>query len=345
MKKTDKVSIYCFSGTGNSVKVAGWMKEVAGERQLPCEITNIGSRPSVPPQKPESGELLVFTSPIHGFNYPPLMLKFLLRFPRGHNRVVLMNTRAGMLIGKFITPGVTGIAFYLAAFFLAIKGYRIQALKAVDMPSNWVSLHPGLNQPTVLYLHQRNIERVKRFASKIYDGKRFFRCLLEVYDLLLLPVAAGYYFIGRFFLAKTFVASADCNQCGKCLEACPVKAIRMVDNRPFWTLSCESCMHCMSYCPVKAIETNHGVIAVFVLGCNLLTVWLLSQIPVVAQWSSELPLLMWLGKYLVLLLLFSAWYFLIHHLMRFRVIERMVVFTSLTHFRFWGRRYRALKKF
>lgn len=345
MDKPEKISIYCFSGTGNSAKVAGWMQEVAGERGLPCEVINIGSRTSAPPEKPEHGELLVFTSPIHGFNYPPLMLKFLLRFPRGRNRVVLMNTRAGMLIGKFITPGVTGIAFYLAALILVLKGYRIQALKAVDMPSNWISLHPGLNHPTVVYLHQRNLERVKRFANRIYDGKPFFRCLLEVYDLLLLPVAAGYYFIGRFFLSKTFVASADCNLCGKCLEACPVKAIKLVDNRPYWTLSCESCMHCMSYCPSKAIESCHGSVALFVLGWNLLMVWLLSQIPVVKEWSAEFPFLMWLARYLVFLGLFSVWYYLIHHLMRFRMVERMIVFSSLTHFRFWGRRYRALKKF
>jgi hypothetical protein len=55
---------------------------------------------------------------------PAIMLKFIRRFPKWKNKVVLMNTRAGMLIGKFITPGLTGIAFYLSALILFLKGFQ-----------------------------------------------------------------------------------------------------------------------------------------------------------------------------------------------------------------------------
>ena len=132
------------------------------------------------------------------------------------------------------------------------------------MPSNWISIHPGLNDRTVKYLHKKNKERVGVFAQKIIQGKSYFKALLEVYDLLLAPIALGYFVAGRFFLAKTFYASRDCNNCDLCIKSCPVRAIIKVDNRPFWTFNCESCMKCMSSCPEKAIETGHGFIAAFV---------------------------------------------------------------------------------
>ncbi len=62
-------------------------------------------RLNLSPPDPES--LVVFVSPIHGFNYPPVMVNFLLRFPKGKNPVVLMNTRAGMLISP--SSNVTSI--------------------------------------------------------------------------------------------------------------------------------------------------------------------------------------------------------------------------------------------
>lgn len=345
MNEIRETRIYYFTGTGNSKKVADWLCSEAKQRNIDCSLNNILQTPDLKASPAPDDTQLIFISPIHGFNYPPVMLKFIAGFPRGKNRVVLMNTRAGMKIGKWITPGVTGIAFYLSALLLLIKGYKIQALKAVDLPSNWVSLHPGLNDPTVLYLHQKNKERISRFSGYIFSGKRFYRCLLEVYDLFLLPVAAGYYLFGRFFLSKTFVASRNCNLCGKCVEQCPVQAIKWIEGRPYWTLSCESCMHCMSYCPQKAIETCHGSVLVFALIWNVLFLWMTGLLPAMETCITTFPVIAFLIKWLVIILLLAFWYRIVHFLMRFRWVERMVVFTSLTHFKFWGKRYRALKNF
>ncbi len=166
-KAYQKVIIYYFSGTGNSKNVAIWLSQVAEENNIESQIINISQidrRLSIAPTEPDS--LVVFVSPVHGFNYPPIMLNFIMRFPKGKNKVVLMNTRAGMLIGKLITPGLTGIAFYLSALvLLKLKGYSIKAIFPVDMPSNWISLHPGLNDRTVKYLHEKSRERVDGFCT------------------------------------------------------------------------------------------------------------------------------------------------------------------------------------
>lgn len=340
-----EVVIYYFSGTGNSRNVAFWLSQVGKEKGVECRMINLAEADRLSIQAPEPDSLIVFVSPIHGFNYPPVMLNFILRFPKGKNRVVLMNTRAGMLIGNFVTPGITGIAFYLSALILFLKGFTIRAVMPVDMPSNWISLHPGLNERTVRYLHVRNKERVLKFAVKILQGKSHFKPLFEVYDILFAPIAIGYFLVGRFILAKTFYASADCNLCDQCIRACPVKAIVKVDNRPFWTFNCESCMKCMSYCPKKAIETGHGFIFAFLfIFFNIILIFFYKYFNAWGFMVENSLMKMVLESVLILAFL-GLWYRLVHWMLRFRIIERLTVFSSLTKLKWWGRRYKALKNF
>jgi len=342
-KACKKVYIYFFSGTGNSETVAGWIAQVAEEQAIESKIVNIarnGRRVIAPP---EPDALLVFVSPVHGFNYPPVMLNFIMRFPKGKNKVVLMNTRAGMLIGKVITPGITGIAFYLSALILFLKGFSIKAMLPVDMPSNWISIHPGLNKRTIEYLHLKNKERVEAFAQKILKGKSHFKALIEVYDILFAPIALGYYLVGRFFFAKTYYASHDCNNCDLCIKACPVNAIIKVDNRPFWTFNCESCMKCMSYCPKKAIETGHGIVAACVyLFLSVILVALYKYINFNYILIGN-PLFKFIAESVLFVVFLGVWYRIAHWLLRFKLIERIAVYTSLTKYKWWGRRYKALK--
>lgn len=339
-----KLLAYYFSGTGNSAAVVEWVKEKAVTLGMSYEVISIAhtQRRNIP--SPPEDALLLFCSPVHGFNYPPVMQAFIFHFPKGNNPVILMNTRAGMLIGKWITPGLSGITFYLAALILKVKGYRIRAMFPVDLPSNWISVHPGLNDRTVAYLHEKNKEKVGAFADHVLSGKTDFKSLREmVQDILVSPVSLGYYFAGRFLFSKTYYASNACTHCNLCVKQCPVKAIRLIDNRPYWTFHCESCMHCMSYCPVKAIETAHGSIMVYLLLFSVI-IWSL-----VENFAGEIlhlanPLLHLIVQTALILSLLALWYRIIHFLLRYQWFNRIITYTSLTHYKFWGKRYRATPK-
>jgi Pyruvate/2-oxoacid:ferredoxin oxidoreductase delta subunit len=344
MKAYRKLVIYYFSGTGNSRNVALWLSEVSAKYDIESKLINIGIINRLIIDPPPPGALVIFISPIHGFNYPPVMLNFISRFPKGKNKVVLMNTRAGMLIGKWITPGLTGMAFYLSSLILLLKGYSIRGMVPVDMPSNWISVHPGLNDRTVKYLHTKNKERVLRHAEIILSGKRYFRALREIIqDVVISPVFLLYYFIGRFGFAKTFYVSSNCNNCNICINDCPVKAIIKINNRPFWTLRCESCMHCMSNCPKKAIQTAHG----FLIGVIILNSFLTGFF--YKLWNSynitmESGIIRFILEQLLFMALLVICHRILHYAMRFRIIERLMVYTSLTSYKFWGPRYKALKQ-
>jgi Pyruvate/2-oxoacid:ferredoxin oxidoreductase delta subunit len=336
--------IFYFSGTGNAAHVAQWaagtMRE-AGMKASTVNIAGIDRRSLLPP----AADLLIgFVSPTHGFNLPPIMMYFLFAFPRSvhRNRIFLMNTRAGMKLGRLYLPGLSGIALLLAAAVLRAKGYRIAGMRPIDMPSNWLSLHPSLRSHAVVAMSQRCEAATKRFAARLAAGGSNFRALLDLpQDILIAPVSLLYYAIGRFFLAKSFYASAGCNNCGVCMTRCPVKAIVNVQSRPFWTFRCESCMRCMNECPERAIETGHGyvgglLIVIYAGGADWIWAALTGHIGLAVS-----HLFLWWLRFafdsLLLLGSLALTYRLIHGIGRFPGAQRLLVATSLTHFQFWGR--------
>jgi hypothetical protein len=57
----------------------------------------------------------------------------------------------------------------------------------------------------------------------------------------------------------------------------------------------------------------------------------------------ENGLLRMLVETVLFLSLLAIWYRVVHWAMRFKTVERIVVFTSFTKYKWWGRRYKALK--
>jgi Pyruvate/2-oxoacid:ferredoxin oxidoreductase delta subunit len=344
----DKIKLYYFSGTGNSLSVARWIenKSISAKREI--ELFNIADC-----QLKESydNSTVGFVSPTHGFNYPPIMLSFLFRFPRGKNsQAFLMNTRAGLKFGRVYIPGLSGIALLFAAIILICKGYKIIGMRPVDLPSNWISLHPGLSKKAINQLFARRKLEVEEFANKILSGRSDFRGLYDIIqDLLIGPIAVLYYLFGRFIFAKSFVASNKCNNCNHCIDNCPVEAIKTINGRPFWTYKCESCMQCMTQCPHQAIETAHGfVIGIMYLVYTFILVYLynlldlkriLEGLPSGLAGISSMVI-----DTVVTFIILIISYRIIHFLMRFSFIEKLIVYTSLTKIKFW-RRYRAPKNF
>lgn len=167
-----------------------------------------------------------------------------------------------MKLSKLFLPGLSGIARYLPALIMFLKGYKIKAMYPVDLPSNWISVHPGIRRKVVDSMVEHYKKLTKKIAAKVLSGKRVFLksfALLPL-DVVVAPIALGYYFVGHFILAKTFIANYNCNICGLCMEQCPTKSIILKHNRPYWKFTCESCMKCMNFSPERAIETAHSMV-------------------------------------------------------------------------------------
>ena len=343
----DKLIIYYFTGTGNALAVANWISQIAQEQNILVEIRNITPSLLVHKNNFPENTLIGFCYPTHGFNAPPIVIDFLLRFPKMKNKVFVLNTRAGMKISKLFTPGISGLAQLLPAIILRIKGYKIVGFQPMDLPSNWISIHPGLRQKVVDSIFERCERISKQIAAKILSGKRVYKGLISLpIDLLISPISIAYYFYGRFLLAKSFIADFNCNGCGLCAKECPVKAIQMKNNRPFWTHKCESCMRCMNNCPQRAIQTSHlFIVILWWLVLSVLPLCVMKELvqfnPIFTEYFN-----LFINGFILItglpIVFFS--YRIFYWLMKFRFFNWLFTYTSLTKYKFW-RRYFAGKKY
>jgi len=234
------------------------------------------------------------------------MLRFALRLARRPRRrdthAMVVATRAGSRIGPTYTPGVEGSAIYLIALILVLKGYRIRGAAGVDMPTNWISLHPGLAPGTVAGIVARAETKVAGLMGIVLSGNRRLAGWGNlVFGLLVAPLSAAYMLVGRFCLGKLFFASDRCNGCGLCAEYCPNQAIRMRGSgsrrRPYWTFHCESCMRCMGFCPTQAVEASHLLaVGLYFLSAAIpttaLVAWVMVRAPLLGFLSGTLRLVL-----------------------------------------------------
>jgi len=351
-EKYDNLVLIYYSGTGNSKRVSEWISQNAEGRGIKTYVTSYTQFDPEAVSGYGGSTLVGFFSATHGFNMPHSMLAFLFRFNalKGSD-VFIGNTRAGMKLWKLFLPGLSGIAMYFPALIMLFKGYTIKAMYPVDLPSNWISIHPGIRSKVVELMVVRCKRLSNWFADEVLEGKKVFlkSFILLPLDLLVAPISIGYYILGRFIIAKTFVANYNCNNCGLCVTQCPTHSIIIHRNRPFWKFTCESCMHCMNYCPKRAIETAHSFVFLLLAGIIIFVNPFLAQVAssLVSQGLNNSRIayetLYFIFQWTIMLGLFWAGYKMLHYLMRFPTINRIVTYTSFTKWAFW-RRYHIPKE-
>ncbi len=336
----DHLQIYYFTGTGNSYRAGQWLAESAEQHGLMTRVEAIDR--ADPPQTPAEGTLTGFLAPTHAFSAPLAMINFILHLPRGAGRdVFVILTRGKTRIGKFSLQGLEGSGAYLLALLLAIKGYHVRAAFGLDMPATWAVVAPSLTEISAASILAESRVQMQALMEKLLSGRTVFRGFIELFlGMLLLPLTLAYWAMGHFFLAKLFYAGAKCNGCGLCAQSCPLKAIKMHADRPYWTYLCESCTRCMTFCPQQAVEASYpfGLMLVFITAIPAVSVLLdpLARAVTSAVGISG-PVLEWVIHYPYQLLSIALAYGMFWLLMRVPVANRM--FTFFTPTRFY-RRYR-----
>ncbi|MBI4911588.1 MAG: 4Fe-4S binding protein [Acidobacteria bacterium] len=337
-----EAAIHWMSGTGNALRLAQAFAGDLAAKGVAVRLSQAAPRPEPPPP----GAWLALFFPTHGFTTPWPVLRLCLALPLGRGRPAsVVSTRAGWWMGACLR-GLSGSAAWLPALLLAIKGYRVRGVLSVDMPSNWITVHPSLNAAHVSHFIDQGRIKTHAFARRLLEGRRHLWSVDNLFELIcgmaLAPVSLGYLLFGRPLFAKLFMANERCDACGLCALHCPQGAIRMKagGNWPYWTLHCESCMRCMNLCPRQAVEASHslGVLLNLAAGAPVVALLLALALP---GWTGG-PVLQkglpgFLLNYAWYLLALVATYALAFQLMRWRPLRLAFAFTTLTR---WFRRYR-----
>ncbi|MBU0553021.1 EFR1 family ferrodoxin [Myxococcota bacterium] len=325
-----KIDLYVMSGTGNTLRAARWCREVAEAAHGPDTLAlhPIADGAALP--TPGEVSAVGIMGPTHGFTAPWSVLRFAARLPRGQGRPAFtLFTRAGLVVGRWHPPGLAGTAALLIALIMALKGYRVVGVMSVNMPSNWMMIHPALRLEAAEAVRAHAEPKVKAFAARLLRGAPTLWTLNNLYELSLglplLPISLLYLFCGRFWLAKLLFANMDCTRCGLCAKSCPSLAIEMRDGRPFWRFSCESCMRCLAYCPHQAIEAGHSWAALTYTLWALPLGWAGWRL-----WSSAHPWTAALLEMAWMFALLAPLYAAFHWGLKRRWLNRAFTYTTLT---------------
>lgn len=199
---------YISSGTGNSLRVADWMRRVAAMQGADVQLRMIDKNLTKIKKSDSAAGLAGIFMPTHGFTAPWSVIKAALRLPRVRKtHAVVVATQGRLQFKKCFIPGLSGSAIFLIALILMLKGYRFRGVQSINMPSNWMSLHSGQRPANVRRIIENARVPGERFIGKILAGQRSW-----------VPFLNGIEFLNPF---RTF----HCESCMRCMAFCPQKAI------------------------------------------------------------------------------------------------------------------------
>ncbi len=245
-----KVTLYYYSGTGNSLHVARELqKRIPGCELIPILGFRDEDRIKV------NSERIGFVFPIYFTTIPAPVREFISKLDIGVSKYIFM---VATRIGTFT------IADKLVNSLLKKKGKKLDSYLIVNMASNSpTGLKPGKGDPNwiektsienVLKLDEEMKPQLDEFCSAIQNKERhpkgpmnnpvgvFTRPLM---DLLTKGIRSevGYY------------VDDSCISCGTCEQVCLSRKIKIIDGKPLWQkdVQCYYCFACFNFCPKQSI--------------------------------------------------------------------------------------------
>ena len=232
-------TIIYFSPTGNVKHLARKLADGLNspqEKILPLEFTN--------PEELKSNKHLVLLYPIHGFNAPRTVKRFVRALPPGLYEAVSLI--AVGCAGNWVNEAVSSDL----RKSLGKKGYSIVVDEALAMPLTFIMNFPDeMNLKLIAESEKRIVELCRRIMAMDVSKK----------DVPLKSRVVNFLGKGESPAARLFGlelhANKDCTSCGTCWNNCPEKNIREKSNgKPGFGFSCSMCMRCIYNCPEQAIS-------------------------------------------------------------------------------------------
>jgi ferredoxin/flavodoxin len=233
-------TLYYFTGTGNSLKVARDIADELADAEL-VSIPQVADG-SVRPAAERVG--IVFPTYFGGL---PLIVR----------RFIQRLETPGYVFAVTTCGGFSGGSLKQAEKLLSARGINLAAGFAVDMPGNYTRLYGANSRKRQQRYFAAEVDAVAHIAG-IVRGK--WRGKIQASFCLFRWALAPLYHL--YFARRApqqdalFYADDKCNSCGVCARVCPAGDIELEDGRPRWLGHCEQCYACLQWCPQEAIQAN-----------------------------------------------------------------------------------------
>lgn len=232
-------TIIYFSPTGNVKHLARLLAaklNASDENIFPLEFTD--------PNQLKRKENLILLYPVHGFNAPRTVKRFVNSLAPG------LFDFVSMIGVGCTTNGVNGAASSDLRKLFTKKGYSIFVDEIMAMPLTFIMEFPDdLNMKLVAESEKMIAELSMRIIEKNISINE-----VKIQSQILNFIGKVESPASRAFGLELH-ANSDCNSCGTCWSNCPEQNIRQKKNgKPGFGINCIMCMRCIYNCPQKAIS-------------------------------------------------------------------------------------------
>ncbi len=232
-----KKIIYCFSGTGNSLRAA----RIIADTLRDTVIVNVRSDPSE--YSAEDADVIGFVCPVYEWDIPGRMRDFISTLCVNPNAYIFM-------VATYIA--IHGKAFETVESILSSKDAHLDYSRTVRcVASQCIAYPPFPPEKLMLPLMEKNMRKTAREISEMKHRKYPHMSILtrKLFPKMMVP-----YINIEHEYDKGFFTDNRCTGCSTCSKVCPTRNITIENGRPKWNHYCHGCNACVVYCPAKAIQ-------------------------------------------------------------------------------------------
>lgn len=237
-----KAIIYCFSGTGNTEKMAMEYKKVFTENNVETIIYKVSDNLDDMPN-PNDYNLVGIAYPIHGFNPPYPIFDLVKKFPKLENKKIFIIKSSGEPLT------INNVSSEPIMARLKPKGYILTNEYHYIMPYNIMFRHTD-EMASKMYKTAKALCTIE--AKEVLEGRErllkkfpFGRLISFIFRIEHPAMKIN----GNFFKVKNI-----CTHCNLCVKKCPVNNIYNDENGDIkFKNKCVMCTSCAFRCPVDAI--------------------------------------------------------------------------------------------
>jgi NAD-dependent dihydropyrimidine dehydrogenase PreA subunit/menaquinone-dependent protoporphyrinogen IX oxidase len=261
-----KALIMVFSGTGNTLTVAGLIRDSLARRDIQADIYDIGDVPAAVssmvgrgdvrsigremknlPVDVQEYDLLLFGYPIYAFNAPHIFRKFLKVFTVSH----ALQAKTAVIFKVSGEPLSWNNASSHAVKKL-LKDCTVVGDYHFLMPYNIVFRYPD-SFVGQMYRYAEQYSEI--LADNMVKGKTSFIPYTVFHRFFSLIMRIQHF--GAILNSRLYrVHHKTCTRCLKCVKGCPVGNISEKDGHFSFGSRCQMCMRCTFYCPEDAVRAG-----------------------------------------------------------------------------------------
>lgn len=236
-----KTLLIIYSGTGNTLSVAGLYQQYLGNTDIYRISVNSGALPDL-----EEYDLIGFGYPIHGFNAPMPFVHFLKTLPSVKGKKSFLFKTSGE--GLHLNDGSSQFSWRI----LKRKGFDVMSERHIVMPYNMIYRHTdGMAKQMWIYA-----KAMVHLHSKEILAKKQEKIRQPIYKTWYVPLFRIEWYFARLHGRLFKVDQKKCIKCGKCVRSCPAGNIIERDGCYRFGGKCDLCMACSFGCPKNAISVG-----------------------------------------------------------------------------------------